>query len=144
MSHRRILAVLTACVLVLSGCGSDKAAITTPSAKPTASEQTTEPSESSEAGTTPEPPSTETGPQQTLDGDACVDLTSANLNLALASTREDAQKEADVFAQHNPPPDVQEAIDHFVGTNGPQRNDPKYDEYDQRITNWVEEVCPLP
>jgi hypothetical protein len=69
-------------------------------------------------------------------------LTGANLDLALASTKEDAQKEADIFAKYNPPADVQEDIDYFVSTNGPQLADPKYTEYDKRITAWVKAVCP--
>ena len=48
-----------------------------------------------------------------------------------------------MFAQYNPPADVTEAIEHFVGTGGVQYDDPEFDEFNARIDNWIKEVCPL-
>ena len=81
-------------------------------------------------------------PLPTLDPDACVDVTAANLDLAVANNSEDAQRPADVFGRYDPPASVQEAIDHFVETGGVQYDDPDYDEYNGRIDAWVKAVCP--
>jgi hypothetical protein len=129
MVRRFMVAGVVAFALLASGCSSTKTT-TTPSATPSSSAS----SSSSEATTT--------GSENPLDTDKCSDLTSANLEMAIASTTEDAQKQADVFDKYNPPPDVQEAIDHFVSTKGPQFDDPQYTEYDKRITDWVHQECP--
>jgi hypothetical protein len=137
MSHRWIVVVIAGLAMLLSGCGGGKVTINSSTAKSSAEKSPSEES-TSEADT-----STEAQPQETLDPSACTDVTGANLNLAIATTAEDAKKAADVLAKYDPPPDVQEAIDHFVGTNGAQSDDPDYDKFNSRIDDWVKAVCPL-
>lgn len=137
MSHRWIVAVVAAFALLLSGCGGSKVTVNSSTAKSSAEKS------SSEESTSQEPTSTQAGPQETLDPSACTDLTGANLDLAVATTAEDAKKAADIFAKYNPPPDVQEAVDHFVGTEGAQFDDPDFDKFNTRIDEWVKVVCPL-
>lgn len=139
MSYRWVLAVVAAFVLLASGCGSKAPTVVTPTAKPSS------PSSSAETSSQ-EPTSAEStqaeAPQATLDPDSCVELTSANLDLAVAKNAADAQKAADKFGKYNPPAPVQEAIDHFVGTKGIQPGDPDFDEFNKRIDDWVKQVCP--
>ena len=72
----------------------------------------------------------------------CVDLTSANLGLFVATTKEDAQKAADTLLKYNPPATAKAGIDHFVGTGGAQITDPDYDKNNEAVTNWVHQLCP--
>lgn len=137
MSHRRIVAVVAAFALLLSGCGGSNVTSNSPTAKSSAE------TSSSDKSTSEEHTSTEAEPQETLDHSACTDVTGANLDLAVANTAEDAQKAADIFAKYNPPPDVQEAIDHFVGTEGAQFDDPDYGKFNSRIDDWLKGICPL-
>lgn len=137
MSHRRIVAVIAAVALLLSGCGGSNVTSNSPTAKSSAE------TSSSDESTSEEHTSTEAEPQETLDPSACTDVTGANLDLAVANTAEDAQTAADIFAKYNPPPDVQEAIDHFVGTEGAQFDDPDYGKFNSRIDDWLKGICPL-
>jgi hypothetical protein len=139
MSHRRALAVVTASVLLLAGCGGGKVTVTSSSAKPSAS---TSAAQSSDSTPTEQSPG-DAQPGATLDPSACTDITGANLDLAVATNAEDAQKAADVFAKYNPPADVQDAINHFVSTHGAQFDDPDFDKYNKLIDEWVKGVCPL-
>lgn len=132
MVQRFMLAGVIAFALLASGCSTTKTTIVTPTAKPSSSASAASSSEE-----------TTTGSENPLDSDKCSDLTTANLEMAIASTTEDAQKQADLFDKYNPPADVQEAIDHFVSTKGPQLDDPQYTEYDKRITDWVHQECPV-
>lgn len=72
-----------------------------------------------------------------------MDVTSANLNLAVADNAEEARAAADVIAGFNPPASVIEALEHFVATGGVQFDDPEFNEFNSRIDNWVKAVCPL-
>jgi predicted small lipoprotein YifL len=137
MSYRWVLAVVSA-LLLASGCGSKAPTVATPTAKPS----------SSSAATSSETPSSEESaqaeaPQQTLDPDSCVEVTSASLDLAVAASAADAQKAADKFGKYNPPATVQEAIAHFVGTGGAKSDDPDFEGFNKRIDDWVKQVCPL-
>ncbi|MDT5216783.1 MAG: hypothetical protein QOK18_5022 [Mycobacterium sp.] len=136
MSHRWIVAVIAAVAVLLSGCGGSKVTSNSPTAKSSAEKST------SEGSTSEEHTSTEAEPQETLDPSACMDVTGANLDLAVADSAEAARKAADIFAKYKPPADVQEAIDHFVGTEGAQSDDPDYEKFNSRIDDWVEGVCP--
>jgi hypothetical protein len=137
MSHRWIVTVVAILALLLAGCGGSKPTTNSPSSasisdKSSSAESTT--AESSAAGAAPQAP---------LDPSACTDVTGANLDLAVAKNTEDAKKAADIFAKYNPPPDVREAIDHFVSTQGAQFADPDYEKFNTRIDEWVKVVCPL-
>jgi hypothetical protein len=140
MPYRLSCAAAAVSALLASGCSSNEPTNPAP-ATTTASEATEPPTVPSRAPSTA--PSKEAdAPLPTLDPDACVDVTAANLDLAVANNSEDAQRPADVFARFNPPASVQEAIDHFVETGGVQYDDPDYDEYNGRIDAWVRAVCP--
>ena len=134
MVHRWVLAGFVIVALLASGCSSTTPTITTKSAKPSSSQASTKKSEASEEAE---------APQDQLDADACVEVTSANLDLAVASDAAAAQKAVDVFKKYDPPSSVTEALDHFVETNGVQYDDPDYDKFNDRIDEWVHEVCPL-
>jgi PBP1b-binding outer membrane lipoprotein LpoB len=137
MSHRWIVTVVAASALLLAGCGGSKPSTNSPSSASSSDKS------SSAESTTAEASAPEAAPQAPLDPSACTDVTGANLDLAVAKNTEDAKKAADVFAKYNPPPDVQEAIDHFVSTEGAQFDDPEYDKFNSRIDEWVKVVCPL-
>lgn len=144
MSHRRTAAVVTAVAVLLVGCGEDGGTgspATTATATSGSGPATSTSAEPTATGpNTTEP--TATGPQQTLNQSACTDLTGANLELAIATTAGDAKRAADVFAKYDPPSDVQQAVDHFVSTNGAQSDDPDSAGYNRRIDDWVKAVCP--
>lgn len=144
MSLRWIhVATAAATVLLASGCSSDE---------PSGAAQSDEASASSSAST-PGPESPGTGgaeessaalaPQAPLGSEGCIDVTSANLNLAVADNAEEARAAADVIAGFNPPASVIEALEHFVATGGVQFDDPEFNEFNSRIDNWVKAVCPL-
>jgi hypothetical protein len=137
MSYRLSCAAVAVSALLASGCSGNEPTTTHTPATTTVSDApvpstapSTAPSKEAEA------------PLPTLDPDACVHVTAANLDLAVANNSEDAQRPADVFARYDPPASVQEAIDHFVETGGVQYDDPDYDEYNGRIDAWVKAVCP--
>jgi hypothetical protein len=137
MSHRWIVTIVAASALLLAGCGGSKPTTTSPSSSSGSDKS------SSAESTTAEASAPEGAPPAPLDPSACTDVTGANLDLAVAKNTEDAKKAADIFAKYNPPPDVQEAIDHFVSTQGAQFDDPDYDKFNSRIDEWVKVVCPL-
>jgi hypothetical protein len=137
MSHRWIVTVVAASALLLAGCGGSKPSTNSPSSASSSDKS------SSAESTTAQASAPEAAPQAPLDPSACTDVTGANLDLAVAKNTEDAKKAADVFAKYNPPPDVQEAIDHFVSTEGAQFDDPDYQEFNTRIDEWVKAVCPM-
>jgi hypothetical protein len=137
MPHRWIVAVVATSALLLAGCGGSKPTTNSPSSASSSDKS------SSVASTAAESSAAEAAPQESLDPSACTDVAGANLDLAVANNAEDAKKAADIFAKYNPPPDVQEAIDHFVSTEGAQFDDPDYQEFNTRIDEWVKVVCPM-
>lgn len=127
MSSRWIAALVAVFGLLLTGCGTRTDAVGAPAAV--------------QAQSTPAAVAT-APPHGTLDVKACVEVTGANLDLAVASTGEDAKAAADVLGKYTPPVSVREAIDHFVATEGQQFDDPDFDDLNDRIDNWVKKVCP--
>lgn len=80
-------------------------------------------------------------PDNKLDASACTELTDANLDLATATTAEQAKAAADVFSRYQPSADAQQGIDHVVAAGGV-----KFDDADLKMISnidaWVSEVCP--
>ena len=114
MSYGRIVTVAAALALVLTACGSDADA----------------------------PTSTEAAGAATLDSAACANLTDANLDLATATSGEQARAAAGVFGEYSPPADVQDAVDHIVEAGGVKFDGPDFDLVTDHIDPWVREVCP--
>ena len=141
---RVLLTAVVATALLAAGCSGGKPSVPSTGMTGTTS-STAQATPSAQAGA---PPSTEETtaaqvPTAKFGGDACMDLTGANLDLATATNHDAARKAADTFEKYDPPADVKDAIEHFVQTNGAQVGDPDYDEYNKRIDAWVKQVCPL-
>jgi hypothetical protein len=137
MVRRTALAAVMALAVAAAGCSKPTDVTPTHGSSPSASASSS-PSSSATESTEAE------APQATLARNDCIDVTQANLDLSTASTTEDAQKAADILARFNPPPAVQEAIDYFVRTGGPPvSDDDRYQEFNDRIDEWVQQVCPL-
>lgn len=85
----------------------------------------------------------EAAPQNKLEPAACAELTTANLDLAMATTGPEAQKASDVFRRYDAPAKVTEAIDRVVAAGGVTFDGADFDAYNQNIDAWVREVCPV-
>jgi len=133
--YRWMMVAIASVALVVAGCSTTKPTIPTPAAsKPSPSV----------ASPSPQPSSPETAAaSEPLDGSACVEITQANLDLAVASDADAAHKAGDAFEKYDLPAPVKEAVEHFVGTGGAQFDDPDYDKYNNAIESWVKQVCPL-
>lgn len=143
VSSRWILIATTALLLTAAGCSSDEPASTVPSGQTSDSaSQPTPGQEPAEPGPA-EQGSADLGPLPPLDSKGCIDVTSANLDLAVATNADQARAAADIIAGFRPPASVAEALEHFVGTGGVHFDDPDFSEYNARIDGWVKAVCPL-
>ena len=138
MFHRLVITAVVATALLASGCSSSKPSVPTP-AKSTSAQASASASATAKE-TTEEAPA---APADKLDADACVEVTGANLDLATATTADDARKAGDAFEKYDLPGEVKDAVEHFVGTNGAQFDDPDNDKYNKTIDDWVKQVCPL-
>jgi hypothetical protein len=138
MSFRWFFVVIAGLALVLTSCGSDKAGVSTPTAKTSAEKK----ADASSEETSTEAEAADDAPLEQLSVPQCADVYSAKLDLMLASDAAEAQPPADVLSGFNPPAKVQEAIDHFVETGGVQFEDEDYDEMNTRIDDWASAVCP--
>jgi len=143
MSRRAILAAVAASLLMIAGCSSEEPTSNPPSEQPTASPSAPTPGQERPGTGTAEETSVDLPPQAPLGAEGCIDVTGANLNLAVADNAEEARAAADVFARFGPPDSVTEALEHFVETGGVKSDDPQFDEYNARIDAWVKAVCPL-
>jgi hypothetical protein len=145
MPYRVLVSVVAATVVLASGCSSNKP--TLPSHPSTTKSSPAQASASPSAEQTAPPaeaaPGADQGPATKLDGDACVAVTGANLDLATATNHDAARKAADTFEKYDLPSDVKDAVEHFVDTNGAQFDDPDYDKYNKLIDDWVKQSCPL-
>jgi guanyl-specific ribonuclease Sa len=79
---------------------------------------------------------------KTLDASACAELSDANVNLATATTADEAKAAADVFGKYDPPADAKEAIDRIVAAGGVKFDGSDFDTIKDHIDPWVNEVCP--
>ena len=76
------------------------------------------------------------------DAQGCVDITSARLDLIVASTSDQARPAADTLEKWSPPDNVKDAIEHLVEAGGGQINDPGFNDANSAIEQWVKEICP--
>lgn len=142
MSQRWIVVLIAVFGLVLTGCGSDKAAVSTPTAKSSAEQSdSAEEAEDTAAESTEEETASD-APLEQLSVPECADAYSAKLDLILAGNSDEAKPPADTLSGFNPPADVQEALDHFVDVGGVQFDDTEYDEMNNRIDEWLAQICP--
>jgi hypothetical protein len=140
MPYRVLLTAVAATALVASGCSTSKPSVPStvvPGTKSSTAQASASPSAAET--TAAEPPAA----GAKLDANACMDVTGANLDLATATNHDAARRAADTFEKYDPPADVKDAVEHFVGTNGAQFDDPDYDKYNKLIDGWVKQVCPL-
>jgi hypothetical protein len=145
MLSRVLLTAVVATAVLAPGCSGSKS--TAPSTVVTGTKSTTTQAQTGESAS---PTAAETSPAETaapagpkLGGDACVEITGANLDLATATNNQDAHKAGDTMEKYNPPADVKAAIEHFVETGGAQFGDPDYDKNNKLIDDWVKQICPL-
>jgi len=133
--YRWMAVAITSAALVVSGCSATKPTVPTPAAsKPSPSAASQSPqAKSSETAAASEP----------LDANACVEITQANVDLATATDADAAHKAGDAFEKYDLPASVKDAVEHFVGTDGAQFDDPDYDKYNNAIEGWIKQVCPL-
>ncbi|MCW2630175.1 hypothetical protein [Mycobacterium sp.] len=140
MPYRVLLTAVVATAILASGCSSSKPSIPNPVVSGTKS-STAQASASRSAEETTAAQEPAAGAK--LDADACLAVTGANLDLATATNHDDARKAGETFEKYDLPADVKTAVEHFVGTNGAQFDDPDYDKYNKQIDGWVKQVCPL-
>lgn len=136
MLKLRFLAAAGVAALVLAGCSSPKVTIRPPTSTTNTSTAAAQSTESS-----PEPPADDSGGTR-LDGEACLAITQANLDLSAASNAQDARTAADILEKYSPSPSAQDAIEHFVQTGGAQFDDPSYKASNDALDKWVHQVCP--
>jgi hypothetical protein len=145
MLSRVLLSTVVATAVLASGCSGSKSAA--PGTAVTATKSSTTQAQTGESAS---PTAAETSPAETaapagpkLGGDACVQITGGNLDLATATNSQDARKAGDTMEKYDPPADVKAAIEHFVETGGAQFDDPDYDKNNKLIDDWAKQVCPL-
>lgn len=142
-SRLLLTVVLASALMALLACSGNE-----PAPQSTAESETAPATTQTGQSATAAPP-VETSPAEApapanqLDGSACVDVTGANLDLAVATNPDDAREAADILERYDPPADVRNAIEHFASTGGPQFDDPDYEQHNSLIDNWVKQVCPL-
>jgi hypothetical protein len=136
MPNTRLVAVAGAAALVLAACSSPKVTITPPTSAANTSAVAAQPTESSSAPTVDEAGGTR------LDGEGCVAVTQANLDLSAASNTQDARTAADILEKYTPSESARDAIEHFVQTGGAQFDDPGYKKFNDALDAWVHQVCP--
>lgn len=98
----------------------------------------------------PPPPREATEPQPSPDAQTpattginqCIEVTSANLGLATAQDRDAARAAADTLEKYDPPANVRNAIEYFVGARGAMFNDPNFATRNKAISDWVKQKCP--
>lgn len=112
MSPRWRIAAVAAFALLLTGCGNDAQ------------------------------PSSPDAADTTLDANACAELSSANVDLATATSTDEARAAADVLDKYNPPADAKEAIDGIVAAGGVKFDGSDFTTISERIDPWVQKVCP--
>jgi hypothetical protein len=136
MPNTRLVAVAGAAGLLLAACSSPKVTITPPTSATSTSVVAAQPTESSSAPTVDEAGGTR------LDGEGCVAVTQANLDLSTASNTQDARTAADILEKYTPSESARDAIEHFVQTGGAQFDDPGYKRFNDALDSWVHQVCP--
>jgi hypothetical protein len=136
MPSTRLVAVTGVAALVLVGCSSPKVTYLTPTAATKTSTVAAQPTESSSAPTVDDAAGTR------LDGEGCVAVTQANLDLSAASNAQDARTAADILEKYEPSESARDAIEHFVETGGAQFDDPGYKKFNDALDTWVHQVCP--
>jgi hypothetical protein len=135
--HTSRIAAVAVAALALAGCSSKPTVITLTPAS------TTSPA-APQSTAAESPPSANDASGTRLDGEACVAITGANLDLSAASNAQDARTAAETLEKYEPPQSARDAIEHFVQTGGAQFDDPGYKSNNDALDKWVHQVCPRP
>jgi hypothetical protein len=96
-NYRLVLAAVVTTALLTSGCSDSKPTVPTPAKSPSAQATASAPATAEETTRADAPPA------EKLDVDACVEVTGANLDLATATTADDARKAGDAFEKYDLP-----------------------------------------
>ena len=133
--------VVGAAALMLVGCSSPKVTIRPPASVTTTSAAAAQSTAAEPTEASPAPPADDAGGTR-LDGEGCLAVTQANLDLSAASNTQDARTAADILEKYSPSQSAQDAIEHFVQTGGAQFDDPDYKKSNDALDKWVHQVCP--
>jgi hypothetical protein len=136
MARQWWFAAVVMTATLMTGCSSEK--ITPPAASTPASSSKSTSSSTAASATS----STDAAPASQLDTSQCVDVTGANADLLAANDKDAARKAADTLEGYNPPGQVKDAIEHFVGTGGAHFDDPDYTKNNKVLDGWIKQVCP--
>lgn len=138
--YRKLMVATAIATVAISGCSTTKQ-VTVSSPKSTSS--TSAPASTAQASGSDSGASDPATPAARLDSSACVEITQANLDLAVASNADAARTAGNTFEKYDLPGEVKDAVEHFVSTGGAQFDDPKYDKFNKAIESWIKQVCPL-
>jgi hypothetical protein len=142
MPNRRLVAVAGLAALILVGCSSPKVTIRPPASDTKTSTAAAQSTEAQSTEASPAPPADDAGGTTRLDGEGCLAVTQANLDLSAASNTQDARTAADILEKYEPSESAKDAIEHFVKTGGAQFDDPDYKKSNDALDKWVHQVCP--
>ncbi len=144
-----LVVVALGCAKTDSASTTTTAAVQATAARPTTTKAVTaDPSSGGAPSTAGGPRSTTSTPagggrtSTTFNGTDCLAITSASLDLLVATTAEDAGKAMITIKGYNPPDAVQKAAEHFVVTKGGQVTDPDFSVNNALLEDWVHAVCP--
>ncbi|TLH58348.1 hypothetical protein QDT91_08275 [Mycolicibacterium aubagnense] len=138
--YRKLVFATTMVAVAITGCSTTKQ-VTVSSSKSASS--TSVPASTAQASGSDASASDPGAPAARLDSSSCVEITQANLDLAVASNADAARTAGNTFEKYDLPAEVKDAVEHFVSTGGAQFDDPKYDKFNKAIESWIKQVCPL-
>ena len=141
MPNKQLVAVAGAAALMLVGCSSPKVTIRPPTSDTKTSAAAAQSTEAQATEASPAPPADDAGGTR-LDGEGCLAVTQANLDLSAASNTQDARTAGDILEKYEPSESAKDAIEHFVKTGGAQFDDPDYKKSNDALDKWVHQVCP--
>ncbi len=139
LPNSRRVAIAGVAALILVGCSSPKVTIRPPTSDTKTSAAA---AQSTEAQATEAPAPADDAGGTRLDGEGCLAVTQANLDLSAASNTQDARTAADILEKYEPSESAKDAIEHFVQTGGAQFDDPDYKKSNDALDKWVHQVCP--
>ncbi|MUL76860.1 hypothetical protein [Mycolicibacterium sp. CBMA 226] len=138
--YKELMVATAIAAVAITGCSTTKQVTV---GSPKSASSTSAPASTAQASGSDSGASDTATPAARLDASACVEITQANLDLAVASNSDAARTAGNTFEKYDLPGDVKDAVEHFVSTGGAQFDDPKYDKFNKAIESWIKQVCPL-